>query len=528
MISYAAGKWQLSAIMRCTGSVFPRALVFGIPAAIMAAMIHWGGRQLEIPFHEFFDATASGQIWVGYNFALSFLLIFRTQNAYERYWEGGLLLTRTSGYWRSAISSCVAFCDHDPQKVAEVKAFQKRLMQLASLLHCTMLQEVADLKDENFEVIDMSDLDQTKLRLLMLSGFDRCGMCMQWVQKLISRAQLQGTIIAPAPIVSRCFQELSQGLIAFHEAFRIRDILFPFPYLQVVQCVLILTTVLTPLVNVIVLNSAPASVIMTFISITAFWSINYIAAEIEMPFGDDPNDLPVRDMQDQFNDYLLMLVQPELEEPPQSLSSVAADPADIHLVPFSFVERTSIGRGVPIAMRASTSGRVTRKEHARADAKKHLHQEAPDIAVQSGVADKGLEPSHGTSNQDAQSRPAQSIEDESPVAAVTATGAPEPDPDRVDLPCDPDVQDSRLAGADKGTPIDTDCRALISNSATGPGSGAARDADDSVSEMIASEGSTKEAETARVLAQEVACRRAMVTPGGLMAKTLADETKQVG
>ena len=178
MIYYAGGKWQLGALLQCTGSVFPRALAFAIPATIMAGVIHWGSIALDIPMSDFFDASASGQIWVGYNFALSFLLVFRTQNAYERYWEGGLLLTRTSAQWRSAVSSCIAFCDHDSRKSSEVKAFQKRLIQLASLLHCTMLQEIAVLSDENFEVLDLSDMDLvvvecmfTERRLTANAGF---------------------------------------------------------------------------------------------------------------------------------------------------------------------------------------------------------------------------------------------------------------------------------------------------------------------------------------------------------------------
>jgi predicted membrane chloride channel (bestrophin family) len=39
-----------------------------------------------------------------------------------------------------------------------------------------------------------------------------------------------------------------------------------------------------------------------------FWSINYIAAEIEMPFGEDANDLPIAQLQEGFNTSLRMLI----------------------------------------------------------------------------------------------------------------------------------------------------------------------------------------------------------------------------
>ena len=40
----------------------------------------------------------------------------------------------------------------------------------------------------------------------------------------------------------------------------------------------------------------------------AYWSINYIAVEIEMPYGDDLNDLPVTSLQRDFNQSLITLI----------------------------------------------------------------------------------------------------------------------------------------------------------------------------------------------------------------------------
>lgn len=34
-----------------------------------------------------------------------------------------------------------------------------------------------------------------------------------------------------------------------------------------------------------------------FVVSTSFWTLFYIAQEIDQPFGEDANDLPVRDMQ---------------------------------------------------------------------------------------------------------------------------------------------------------------------------------------------------------------------------------------
>jgi len=47
----------------------------------------------------------------------------------------------------------------------------------------------------------------------------------------------------------------------------------------------------------------------SFLSCFALWSVNYIASEIEQPFGDDPNDLPMHEMQSYMNRTLLMLLE---------------------------------------------------------------------------------------------------------------------------------------------------------------------------------------------------------------------------
>merc|ERR1712232_561327 len=48
----------------------------------------------------------------------------------------------------------------------------------------------------------------------------------------------------------------------------------------------------------------------------SFWSINYIAMELEQPFGDDPNDLPMAELQSNFNSSLCVLFDEQAVQPP--------------------------------------------------------------------------------------------------------------------------------------------------------------------------------------------------------------------
>merc|ERR1719221_1467113 len=56
---------------------------------------------------------------------------------------------------------------------------------------------------------------------------------------------------------------------------------------------------------------------MCFFVTTSYWSLIYIALEIDQPFGSDHNDLPIREMQVDFNRSLLQLLDPRAQKPPE-------------------------------------------------------------------------------------------------------------------------------------------------------------------------------------------------------------------
>merc|ERR1719182_536547 len=48
--------------------------------------------------------------------------------------------------------------------------------------------------------------------------------------------------------------------------------------------------------------------VITFLFIFGAFALNFIAMELEDPFGEDPNDLPLADFQAEMNNCLLMLL----------------------------------------------------------------------------------------------------------------------------------------------------------------------------------------------------------------------------
>lgn len=317
MIDYRVGKGKfgdLELLLYRAGSVFPKSFFQAIPSGVLAIVIH----------HFFYtpdvDSTGVGQIWFGFTFALGFLVVFRTQLAYNRYWEGATLLSRTTGQWFNATSSLFAFCavpgdkdlaDEDPKETkARVKKFKNYLVRLMSLLHCAALQYIASMKVEDFEVFHPAGISRTSLEHLDKNQpRERCLIILQWIQRLIMDAYADKTLIVEPPILSRVFQELAQGIVNVTDAEKLSSISFPFPYAQMLTIMLVAASIITPCFAGLLMNSVLWAVILSFLSIFALWSINDIAAEIECPFGDDTNDLPIDEVQVDMNNLLKILLQ---------------------------------------------------------------------------------------------------------------------------------------------------------------------------------------------------------------------------
>eukprot|EP00931_Biecheleriopsis_adriatica_P062653 TRINITY_DN37802_c0_g1_i1.p1 TRINITY_DN37802_c0_g1~~TRINITY_DN37802_c0_g1_i1.p1 ORF type:complete len:331 (+),score=44.81 TRINITY_DN37802_c0_g1_i1:296-1288(+) len=132
------------------------------------------------------------------------------------------------------------------------------------------------------------------------------------MQQLVVQNYNNNVLKVPPPILTRVFQELSNGIVGIVDAQKISDYPFPFPLAQMVSVMLIITAALGPLVLASIMESAAWSAALAFLTTFCFFSIHYIAAEIEMPFGDDPNDLPLFSIQKSLNTALIQLLDDDI------------------------------------------------------------------------------------------------------------------------------------------------------------------------------------------------------------------------
>eukprot|EP00930_Biecheleria_cincta_P000640 TRINITY_DN10144_c0_g1_i1.p1 TRINITY_DN10144_c0_g1~~TRINITY_DN10144_c0_g1_i1.p1 ORF type:complete len:600 (-),score=99.87 TRINITY_DN10144_c0_g1_i1:151-1950(-) len=299
MIDYSPDKWQVLFLFQIQGSVFPKGICWAVPSTVLAIIL----RIYVIKV----DPSMSVSTFASFNFVLGFLVVFRSQQAYSRFWEASTIIQQVRGNWFNAASACCAFCSTKPEDAKRVREFKHSLVRLTSLLYCTALQQIAIRHDEAFEIINIEDFDYRSLKYLARAP-EKTLVILQWIQQLLVQNHRAGVLDVAPPILTRAFQELSNGIVSIVDAQKITDVLFPFPYAQMVAVMLIGNAILTPFVLATVMDSITWCAVLNFISVMFFCCINYIAAEIEMPFGDDPNDLPLPQMMKSLNSALISLM----------------------------------------------------------------------------------------------------------------------------------------------------------------------------------------------------------------------------
>jgi len=144
------------------------------------------------------------------------------------------------------------------------------------------------------------------------------------------------------PAVARVYQCLSDGMHGYHQARKVEDTPFPFPYAQMVTVMLALMVFVVPLVAVSKLGhdhrdgdpqssdidrhfqqiahgpwvefwwrllSPALGPALCFVTILCYYGLNEVARDLEEPFLYPPNDLPCSTFQDDLNLRLLASAQ---------------------------------------------------------------------------------------------------------------------------------------------------------------------------------------------------------------------------
>eukprot|EP00404_Azadinium_spinosum_P020456 CAMPEP_0180490778 /NCGR_PEP_ID=MMETSP1036_2-20121128/39301_1 /TAXON_ID=632150 /ORGANISM="Azadinium spinosum, Strain 3D9" /LENGTH=419 /DNA_ID=CAMNT_0022499003 /DNA_START=238 /DNA_END=1497 /DNA_ORIENTATION=- len=190
------------------------------------------------------------------------------------------------------------------------------IVRLFSMLHACALGEIEDSGDSlsfqeieafNMEVIDAFSLDDTTLKSLRDCDA-KVQLTLIWIQNLIVDNISNDVLSIPPPILTRAFQELATGMVHYHDAMKISNVPFPFPYAQTCDGILLMHWLMTPFIVSQWMTNPIWAGIFGFLNVFTFWTLNLIAVELENPFGTDPNDIDAHVMQIVMNHHLRLLL----------------------------------------------------------------------------------------------------------------------------------------------------------------------------------------------------------------------------
>ena len=335
--------WHL--IFSMKGSALPRAMIPGLVSAILSLLIdrcvpeEYVDKILEHPYP--FQPFA---------YVAAFVLVFRTNVAYNRYWEMSTQVTLMGSKWGDAAVEALTF-DELPRgktpeergkKLASRRLFQALMVRRFSLMHGLALQYLRrdDQLDNLHRVtvasptcvpmglgtfggidgpMSRSDAAWQLIEILggvcdwersrLVAAHDRVGYVFSNIVHLSNQRRADGNLGVDAPVLSRYYQLISDGMLGFRQARKIEDLPFPWPYTQAVAAFLGVFTIFFPLLLAKFANGDVSTLwvgpTISFLTVTAYTVLHKVARALEDPFVHPPNDLPANALQAAFNSRLL-------------------------------------------------------------------------------------------------------------------------------------------------------------------------------------------------------------------------------
>jgi putative membrane protein len=214
--------------------------------------------------------------------ALGLLLVFRTNSAYDRFWEGrkllGMLVNRSRDLARQITSHLIG-TDEASRRDRE------RLRRHLVLFYALVRQ---DLRRERDLSALTSRLVPEERAMLEASPAPVC-VCFTWISMTLSAAARAGRL------TEQRLQQLDANLTSLADSWggaeRIMKTPVPFAYAHHIKAFLTLFVFTAPfaMVDAMQIYTPLAAAALAF----ALFGIDEIGIEIEDPFGHDPNDLPL-------------------------------------------------------------------------------------------------------------------------------------------------------------------------------------------------------------------------------------------
>lgn len=220
-------------------------------------------------------------------FTLSLLLVFRTNSAYDRWWEGRKL-------WGELTNSSRAFSSH--MNGILKKEHQEERHTIATLLACFPYALQAHLKSEKVESSYFEQVLDKPFLQKYIPEFAKSTHQPLTIYKAtvayIHELHLNNKLNTQE--IYHFKSEVNKLIDVCGGCERIKNTPIPFSYSVFLKKFIFFYVMLFPIIYCIHMSFFIIPVTVFILYVLA--SIELIAAEIEDPFNDEPNDLPTYDM----------------------------------------------------------------------------------------------------------------------------------------------------------------------------------------------------------------------------------------
>lgn len=127
-----------------------------------------------------------------------------------------------------------------------------------------------------------------------------------WLNEFLIREFMHGSAgRVPPPILSRTFQLISDGMTDYNQALKIAYIPFPFVHAQITSIFIVFIMFIIPMLLLDYCESAPFAIVLNFLTVLVFTGLHEVSRELENPFQNVPNDIPLNNFQAQFNEAVI-------------------------------------------------------------------------------------------------------------------------------------------------------------------------------------------------------------------------------
>jgi len=133
-------------------------------------------------------------------------------------------------------------------------------------------------------------------------------MALGWLEEFIIREHLDGSLgEVHSAIISRLVQFLSDGMVHYNMARKIMYIPFPFPHAQLSAFFTAIMVFAVPFLMDQYTNVLWIGSLISFLTVTCLVGLHEVGRELENPFKNVPNELPLCTLQARYNETLVTM-----------------------------------------------------------------------------------------------------------------------------------------------------------------------------------------------------------------------------